>query len=394
MTASNNKIIVLIFLCLGFSLATFKTSGQEITNLTSTSISDSTIIITDKTGDIQLYYSNILNDNKTLQHQIDSLKSELTRLRKQEQEMISLNDALNQKNNELSRELLSKSQFLEEQLRVQREKEVLFTEKENLYKEAMNSTILDKVKLEGQLATRDSKLAGKEREIALLQQNIDDKSQDISTRNSEIQKIIQAKENSDKRIDSLRTYLSETEKSLVKSTEQLKYAEIKLKDCESKYTNVTNKKKKTRVVQGFAIKNYRTPDYILAPKDIDNQNVYVISNKNSSNIEFDYVTGASFMVKDLTKPGSNLTYDVGFFLGFGGQNLFKNFYLGPNVKLFDVIHINLGANIAEYQLLKDGFKEGDALMAGTAIPTSKAWKINGYLGFTFDLELITLIGKR
>lgn len=294
----------------------------------------------------------------------------------------------------LTSELEEKNRNLEEQLRIQREKETLFMEKEKLYQEAINSTMLDKVKLEGQIAARDSKLDGKEREISLLQQNINDKDKDIVSRNGEIMKVMSDKERADFTIDTLRRALSNKEILLIKTGEQLKYSELKVKDCESRYITVTNKKKKTRVVQGFAIKNYRTPDFILAPKDVNNPSVYVINNRNSSNVEFDYVTGATFMIKDLTKEGSSLTYDLGFFLGFGGNNLFKNFYLGPNMKLFDVIHLNAGANIAEYEVLKDGFKVGDVLIPGTAIPTNKAWKINGYVGFTFDLELITMIGKR
>ncbi|MGE5382330.1 MAG: hypothetical protein ACM3PX_02745 [Omnitrophica WOR_2 bacterium] len=294
----------------------------------------------------------------------------------------------------LTSELEEKNRNLEEQLRIQREKETLFMEKEKLYQEAINSTMLDKVKLEGQIAARDSKLDGKEREISLLQQNISDKDKDIVSRNGEIMKVVSDKERADFTIDTLRRALSNKEILLIKTGEQLKYSELKVKDCESRYITVTNKKKKTRVVQGFAIKNYRTPDFILAPKDVNNPSVYVINNRNSSNVEFDYVTGATFMIKDLTKEGSSLTYDLGFFLGFGGNNLFKNFYIGPNIKLFDVVHLNAGANIAEYEVLKDGFKVGDVLIPGTAIPTNKAWKINGYVGFTFDLELITMIGKR
>lgn len=290
--------------------------------------------------------------------------------------------------------MILKTRNLEEQIRLQKEKEIIFNEKEQLYKDALNSNILDKVKLEGQISSRDTKLEGKEREISLLQKSIDDREKDINQRNVEMQRIIWDKEQAFKRIDTLQLALLQSEKQLIKTGEQLKYSELKVKECESRYTSVTNKKKKMRVVQGFAIKNYRTPDFILAPKDVNNPSVYVINNRNSSNVEFDYVTGATFMVKDLSKPGASLTYDVGFFLGFGGNNLFKNFYLGPNIKLFDVVHFNVGANIAEYEVLKDGFNVGDVLTAGTAIPTNKAWKINGYLGFTFDLELITMIGKR
>ena len=326
--------------------------------------------------------------------QLQELSDNLERLRQRESELVPLNEALNRKIVELGAELHAKNNFLEEQLRIQKEKEQLFSEKEQIYKEAIGNSLIDKVKLEGLISVKDSRLDGKEREINLLQLSIDEKSKDIQNRNLEIQKIVSDKDMADRRIDTLRTTLTETEKSLVKSGEQLKYTELKLKDCENRYATVTNKKKKTRVVQGFAIKNYRTPDFALAPKDANNPGVYVITNKNTSNIEFDFVTGASFMLKDLSKPGAALTYDVGFFLGFGGNNLFKNFYLGPNFKLFDVLHVNLGANVREYEALKEGFNVGDKLDAGIAIPTTKEWRIKPYLGLTFDLELLTMIGKR
>jgi hypothetical protein len=326
--------------------------------------------------------------------QLKELSDNLERLRQRESELVPLNEALNRKIVELGAELHAKNNFLEEQLRIQKEKEQLFSEKEQIYKEAIGNSLIDKVKLEGLISVKDSRLDGKEREINLLQLSIDEKSKDIQNRNLEIQKIVSDKDMADRRIDTLRTTLTETEKSLVRSGEQLKYTELKLKDCENRYATVTNKKKKTRVVQGFAIKNYRTPDFALAPKDANNPGVYVITNKNTSNIEFDFVTGASFMLKDLSKPGAALTYDVGFFLGFGGNNLFKNFYLGPNFKLFDVLHVNLGANVREYEALKEGFNVGDKLDAGIAIPTTKEWRIKPYLGLTFDLELLTMIGKR
>lgn len=326
--------------------------------------------------------------------QIKELSENLERLKQRESELVPLNEALNRKIVELGAELHAKNNYLEEQLRIQKEKEQLFSEKEQIYKDAINSSLIDKVKLEGQISAKDSRLDGKEREIDLLQLSIDEKNRDIQNRNREIQHIISDKAAADRRIDTLRTTLTETEKSLVRSGEQLKYTELKLKDCENRYATVTNKKKKTRVVQGFAIKNYRTPDFALAPKDANNPGVYVITNKNTSNIEFDYVTGASFMLRDLSKPDATLTYDVGFFLGFGGNNLFKNFYLGPNFKLFDVLHVNFGANVREYEALKEGFNVGDKLDAGIAIPTTKEWKIKPYLGLTFDLELLTMIGKR
>lgn len=328
------------------------------------------------------------------QIELGKISDRLDRLKRREEELVPLNEALNRKIVELGAEVHAKNTYLEEQLRIQKEKEQLFAEKEQIYKDAINSSLIDKVKLEGLISAKDSRLDGKEREIDLLQLSIDEKNRDIQSRNGEIQKIVNDKAMADRHIDSLRTTLTEAEKNLIKTGEQLKYSELKLKDCEGRYANVTNKKKKTRVVQGFAVKGYRTPDFALAPKDANNPGVYVITNNNTSNIEFDYITGASFMLKDLSKPDASLTYDVGFFIGFGGNNLFKNFYLGPNFKLFDVLHVNLGANVREYEALKTGFNVGDKLDAGIAIPTTKEWKVKPYFGITFDLELLTMIGKR
>lgn len=336
----------------------------------------------------------LVEENAVLQNKLEQFVRETEAMKSRQASLIQYNDSLNNRLSEAGKQLEQKNSLLESQVQLQKEKELLFAEKEQLYREAISSSIIDKVKLEGQIAAKDSRLDGKEREISLLQQSIDDKNRDLGSRNAEIMKIVSEKSVAEHRIDSLRTSLTTTEKNLLLTGEQLKYSDQKLKDCENRYSSLTNKKKKTKVVQGFAIKNYRTPDFALAPKDAANPSVYVISNKNSSNMEFDFVTGASIMLKDLTRPGGALTYDVGFFLGFGGNNLFKNFYLGPNFKLFDVLHVNLGANVAEYEVLKDGFHVGDVLQPGISIPTTREWKINGYIGFTFDLELITMIGKR
>ncbi|HCT70661.1 MAG TPA: hypothetical protein DF409_06075, partial [Bacteroidales bacterium] len=248
----------------------------------------------------------------SLNRMVHMLSARIDQLKQREDELVPLNEALNRKIVELGAELHAKNLFLEEQIRLQKDKEQLFAEKEQIYKDAVNSSLIDKVKLEGLISAKDSRLEGKEREIGLLQQSIDEKNRDIAGRNSEIQKIIADKAAADRRIDTLRTTLTETEKNLVRTGEQLKYTELKLKDCENRYSTVTNKKKKTRVVQGFAIKGYRTPDFALAPKDANNPGVYVITNNNTSDVEFDYVTGASFMLKDLSKPDASLTYDVGF----------------------------------------------------------------------------------
>lgn len=393
----NSKIVFFIgIVCLLLS-SLFKTSFAQSAGMSN----DTTLILSDSLSTLQYMLNEERAQAVSYKRQLDStqnvikgLVDRLEQLKRRENELVPLNEDLNRKIVELGAELHEKNTYLEEQLHIQKEKEQLFFEKEQIYKEAINTTLIDKVKLEGLISAKDSRLDGKEREIDLLQLSIDEKNKDIQSRNSEIQKIVTDKAMADHRIDTLRNTLTEAEKSLVRTGEQLKYTELKLKDCEGRYATVTNKKKKTRVVQGFAIKAYRTPDFALAPKDANNPGLYVITNKNTSDIEFDFVTGASFMLKDLSKPDAALTYDIGFFIGFGGNNLFKNFYLGPNFKLFDVLHVNLGANVREYEALKSGFEVGDKLDAGIAIPTTKEWKIKPYFGITFDLELLTMIGKR
>jgi hypothetical protein len=108
-------------------------------------------------------------------------------------------------------------------------------------------------------------------------------------------------------------------------------------------------------------------------------------------MEFDYITGVSLSLVDLSKKDGNFTYDAGLFVGFGGQNLFKNFYIGPSFKVLDYFHVNTGINAAEYQQLQSGFKEGQQ---ATSVPTVKEWKLNVYLGFTIDLELLASIPKK
>jgi hypothetical protein len=393
----NYVTTIILILCFTFLTAQLRAQENPVSqprDAISLKLADSLATLKFMMQELQVENAKLKSESASAAMQSDQIAGDLEALQHQQSRLMVFNDSLNKQISGLSQQVQQKNEMLESQLRLQQEKEQLFAEKEQLYKDAINSSMIDKVTLEGKISAKDSRLEGKDREISLLQLNIDEKNRDISTRNAEMQKLIAEKALADQKADTLLNNLTKTEKSLLLTGEQLKYTELKLKDCESRYSTVTNKKKKTKVVQGFAIKNFPTPDYVLAPKDAENPAVYVISNKNSSSIEFDFITGASVMLKDLSKPGGSLTYDVGFFVGFGGTNLFKNFYFGPNFKLFDVLHINLGANVAQYEVLKSGFEVGDVLPVGVAIPTTNEWKINGYFGLAFDLELITMIGKR
>ena len=155
-----------------------------------------------------------------------------------------------------------------------------------------------------------------------------------------------------------------------------------------------NRKKKIRFVQGVGLKGYRTPDWQLAPQSSSTTSIYVITNKNAGKLEFDYITGVSLSLYDLSQDDGKFTYDAGLYVGFGGTNLFKNFYIAPSFKAFDFFHFMLGCNIAEYQLLQSGFNIGDVLPGGMSIPTVKTWKANFFLGMTIDFELLANIPKK
>ncbi len=109
-------------------------------------------------------------ENDSLRRDFDELSVQVDQLKQRERELVPLNEALNRKIVELGAELHARNLFLEEQIRLQKEKEQLFAEKEQIYKDAVNSSLIDKVKLEGLISARDSRLEGKEREIGLLQQ--------------------------------------------------------------------------------------------------------------------------------------------------------------------------------------------------------------------------------
>ena len=97
---------------------------------------------------------------------------------------------------------------------------------------------------------------------------------------------------------------------------------------------------------------------------------------------------------NLTDEDAKFTSDLGLFVGLGGKELFKNFYIGANLKLINVIHLNLGLNLREYEVLKSGFAVGDQLDPGTSIPFNNEWKVNFYFGLTFDFDLVTGIMKK
>lgn len=218
-------------------------------------------------------------------------------------------------------------------------------------------------------------------------------------------------------VDSLRALVRIAELENVRRDEANKYLAERARTAEARVAEQTNKKKKVRPIQGVALRFYRTPDWEIRLKGGAEPNTYekYLSNRNAGNVEFDYVTGASVMLWDLTRffnrdihlgPDSTrrreiprfdqqFSYDLGFYIGFGGSNLFKNFYVGLSFKFVDFFYLTAGVNIAEYHVLVDGYTSGDTLGSSLSIEdvTAKAWLVKPFVALNIDLDFLSLIKK-
>ena len=341
------------------------------------------------------------NLNLAQSQEIDSLKSVIIRLQADLAVSAVKTDTLQQQRLRLKQELLTVKQemltistTLEQKLQLIREQEYKLSDCSIKLREAQSIASLNEAKLEGKLDVNTTKVEAKDREIAYLQESIKEKDRIIQEKTSELNTYYRDKSNSLRIVDSLSRTLNAKELEFVKVNERLKIIEGQYNELVAQRTAAQNKKKKVRFVQGVGLKNYRTPDYQLAPQSASSTATYVITNKNSGSFEFDYITGVSLSLYDLSKPEGKYTYDAGIFFGFGGTNLFKNFYVSPSFKAFDFFHFMLGLNVAEYQQLQSGFNEGDALPPGMSIPTVKEWKANVFFGMTIDFELLSNIPKK
>lgn len=216
-------------------------------------------------------------------------------------------------------------------------------------------------------------------------------------------------------VDSLRAIVRIAEIEAVRKEEANKYLEERAKAAEEKVAAATNRKKKVRPIQGVALRFYRTPEWELCLRQGPTPDSYerYITNNNEGSIEFDFVTGASVMLWDLTRyfnrnhtlVGSkgpeirrfdqDFAYDLGFYVGFGGSNLFKNFYTGFSFRFVDFFYLTLGVNIAEYQVLKSGYEEGKPIGGGMSLKDVLAdvWLVNPFLSLSIDLDFLSYIKK-
>lgn len=351
---------------------------------------------------LNLLVKGVKCSNALQKLEVDSLQNAIARLQADLAMSVKLSDTLAQQRLRVKQELLDVKQqmltistTLEQKLQLLRDQEYQLSDCKIKLRESQMAASLDQAKLEGKNEVNSTKVEGKEREIAYMKESMIEKDRIINEKTNELSTYYKDKSSSLRIVDSLNRALNASQLELAKVSEHLKVIEGQYNQMIATQTEATNKKKKIRFVQGVALKFYRTPDWQLAPQSSSSIGTYVISNKNSGKIEFDYITGISLSLYDLSKPDAKYTSDLGMFLGFGGSNLFKNFYLAPSYKAFDFFHFMMGMNIAEYQQLKTGFNEGDPLPASmTSIPTVKQWKANIFFGMTIDFELLSSITKK
>ncbi len=290
-------------------------------------------------------------DIDKLNEEISELKNKNEKLRNRNKELLLKNDTLLVVNKEIQQQLQEKNTLLEDKIKLLQQKEILFAEKEQVYKDAISSSNVDKAKIEGLLEAKNVNLEGKDKEIQLLQKSINEKENYISTKDEQLQNISAERDKYFQMSDTLREKLKAAEIVIMQREEELKYTRQRAEAAEERVAIATNRKKKVRVIQGMAMRLYPTPEWTIQPRiasdGVTTENT--ILNKNSGSVEFDLIVGASLMLMDLSHYTPKFSQDLGLYVGFGGNNIFKNFYIGPSYKFLDFFHLTAGLNIAQYE---------------------------------------------
>lgn len=373
-----SRFFKICFLCL-ICLSSFSVCGQHI----------------DETDSLEFELSSLRFEIEELNSQIEKLDQLVVKLKSRNKELHLMNDTLTVVNNEIKQQLNEKNALLEEKIRILQQKEILFAEKEQVYKDAISTSNIDKAKIEGLVEAKNASIEGKDKEISLLQKSINEKENHISNKDKQLNLISEERDKYFRMSDTLREQLKAAQIVIMQREEELKYTKKRAEAAEEKVLLATNRKKKVRVIQGMAMRFFPTPDWDIMPRALGNSEYEnIIVNRNSSKVDFDLVVGASMMLMDLTKPGQKFSQDLGIYVGFGGNNIFKNFYVGPSYKFLDFFHVSAGVNVAQYTMLADGYEEGSVLPAGWSIQTTKQWKVTAYFSLSFDLDFISYIGKK
>lgn len=388
----------------------FSPYGVELVPVEESPLADS---LTDGTADsLQMALRQI----DELTRQLDSNHVLIATIRHRMRDLIMLKDSLISSNDLYQRELQEKNRLMGEQMTAMQEKERLLAEKEELYRQALTSSSIDHAKWEGELKAKETSIDAKSREIEYLQKDIDAKEITLKSQRENYNNLLNEKEFYRHLVDSLQRRLTAIEIENIRKDEENKYLAQKAKEAEDKAAITLNKKKKVRPIQGLAMRFFRTPDWDTRIMiNSQGNTVGVIRNKNAGDIEFDFVTGASVMLWDLTdkinspsKRDSNsllrreiprfdqkFNYDIGLYVGFGGSNIFKNFYIGPSFRFVDFFYLTMGVNICEYEILTGGYSEGDELKPGDSLEkfTAKSWLVKPFISLSIDLDFLSYIKK-
>ena len=372
------------------------------------------------TPDSILIYRNKV---ESLSRRLDSNHVLLAELRSRLRSLVILKDSLIASNDLYQKEVAEKNRLVGEQMAAMKEKERLLAEKEELYRQAMTNSSIDKAKWEGELKAKETSINAKSREIEYLQRDIDSKEVTLKSQRENYEHLLTEKEHYRHLVDSLQKRVNAVELDIIRKQEENKYLAQKAKDAEEKAAITLNKKKKVRPIQGIAMRFFRTPDWdIRLTPILDDQGHYtntynkVIRNRNAGDIEFDFVTGASVMLWDLTNYFNNppekdtsstsrlpelprfdqkFNYDLGIYVGFGGSNLFKNFYIGPSFRFVDFFYLTLGVNICEYEVLAEGYEANQRLDYNLTLDdiTAKSWLVKPFISLSIDLDFLSYIKK-
>lgn len=353
---------------------------------------------------------------------LDSNQVVLATLRHRMRDLIMLKDSLISINDLYQKELQEKNRLMSEQVTAMQEKERLLAEKEELYRQALTNSTIDKVKWEGDIKAKEASIESKSREIEYLQRDIDSKELTLKSQRENYNHLLTEKEFYRHLVDSLQKRVTAIELENIRKQEENKYLAQRVKDAEEKTAITLNKKKKVRPIQGIAMRFFRTPDWDTRLQEIitsaGKDYGKVIYNRNDGDIEFDFITGASVMLWDLTDlfntPRTRDTlsrmpelprfdqvfnYDLGIYVGFGGSNLFKNFYIGPSFRFVDFFYLSIGVNICEYELLIERYQpfyeSGEPIDKALTLKeiTAKSWRVKPFISLSIDLDFLSYIKK-
>ena len=332
-----------------------------------------------------------------LRKQVESLKSEV---KQRKQELEETKKELEETSKELKKEIETKTtelslkdQLLDERQKLIDDKNKAIEEKNELLK---NEEISQ--------AEKDKELKAKTQRIADLQTLINTKDDLIDQKDETLKETQSNIESLEKNVATTEMLVKSKEETIDLQNESIEDARDRIsvlqnnlldkeKEIQDLVDVMSNKRKWVRVVQGVGFYNFRTPNYELQPKSSTELDQLEITNTNTGDWEGDYYTGFSIMAIDLDKDDDEQKISFGPFIGFGGKDFFENFYLGINAKLW-MIHLNAGFNFHRFEVLKTGFKEGDILAVGQAIPTTEEWKVGiPYFGISVDSEfLLDVVG--